>query len=113
MVCVCVCAAGWLFHDALELLPATGPVPTPSTPSRYEHFLSVFGEEVLVRVAPVALRPMHHIPPAPLPSFSRQCQKLVHAFVLHVVSQEKLKASKTFLVGCGALGCEFLKNFAM
>lgn len=27
--------------------------------------------------------------------------------------QEKLKASTTFLVGCGALGCEMLKNFAM
>ncbi|OQR92773.1 ubiquitin activating enzyme, E1 family [Thraustotheca clavata] len=27
--------------------------------------------------------------------------------------KEKLGNSKTFLVGCGALGCEYLKNFAM
>jgi len=27
--------------------------------------------------------------------------------------QEKLLASSTFMVGCGALGCELLKNFAM
>lgn len=27
--------------------------------------------------------------------------------------QEKLSKQKTFLVGCGALGCEFFKNFAL
>lgn len=29
------------------------------------------------------------------------------------VMQERLKDIKTFMVGCGALGCELLKNFAM
>jgi len=27
--------------------------------------------------------------------------------------QEKVKNARTFMVGCGALGCEFLKNFAL
>jgi ubiquitin-activating enzyme E1 len=26
---------------------------------------------------------------------------------------ERLSNSRTFLVGCGALGCEYLKNFAL
>jgi molybdopterin/thiamine biosynthesis adenylyltransferase len=26
---------------------------------------------------------------------------------------EKVKNSKLFMVGCGAIGCELLKNFAM
>ncbi|CAN0440141.1 unnamed protein product [Discosporangium mesarthrocarpum] len=27
--------------------------------------------------------------------------------------QDKIMNGKTFMVGCGALGCEFLKNFAL
>ena len=28
-------------------------------------------------------------------------------------SQLKIANAKTFMIGCGALGCEYLKNFAM
>eukprot|EP00944_MAST-04C_sp_MAST-4C-sp1_P014587 g14587.t1 len=36
-----------------------------------------------------------------------------HTIIFGAKLQEKLMNQKTFMVGCGALGCELLKNFAM
>lgn len=63
----------WLQFDFIEVLPTT--IPTDVTPQncRYDHNISIFGQEL----------------------------------------QNKLLDVRTFMVGCGALGCELMKNFAM
>ena len=49
----------------------------------------------------------HLAPHSPL------CRYDAQVAVLGRTMQRKLGAMKLFLVGAGALGCEFLKNFAM
>lgn len=51
-----------------------------------------------------------------IPSTSTNISGDRRADLIGIIGQDladKLLSSKTFLVGCGALGCEFLKNFAM
>ena len=49
-------------------------------------------------------------PPDCAPAGSRYDSNIA---LFGAATQAKLQASKTFMVGCGALGCEFLKNFAL
>jgi len=57
------------------------------------------------------LEALEVVNPYAVDAFNAQSSDLVALLGSDTVNQ--LKATSTFIVGCGALGCEFLKNFAL
>lgn len=93
----------WLLLDAFEVLPKEPAADAEPDGSRYDHQISVFGRAFQERLAASRVRAARHPP------------SHTHALGARVPDPHAslVWAAQTFMVGCGALGCEFLKNFAL
>lgn len=83
---------GWFFYDAFEALQSPPPTDVAPLGCRYDNTIQIFGKQFQVVFAV---------------SVSDSFSRVSSCF------QDKLLSAKTFVIGCGALGCELLKNYAL